>query len=545
MPRSRGGMAIAGKVGYAVACVLAAVVLMVSGFAYYVRGQVASIGGSDVLSGGPQTGAMNILLMGLESRTDYDGNILPADLLAAMHAGSVQGVEDGVGGQNTNTLILIHIFAGGQKAVGFSIPRDDWVTFPTAYDGQSQGKIDQAYGLAWAQSLSQTGHSSMSKDERYLLANEAGQAATIGTVTALTGVHIDHFAEVNLAGFYQLAQAFGGIEACLKSYNGGQNLHDANSGFNQPHAGYVPLSPAQALAFVRERDNLPNGDLDRTHRQQAVIDYVIWKLGHEGIFTDLGQLTSLLGVAKKYVITDAGWQILTFATEMKSLTGKNLTFQTAPVITTDGQMDGQTVNLVDPAAIQQAVQNTFYPAPPGGRAAADGGHIGGDTSVAAGRRDHRGRLQRRRHARAGRSAVTGADVGWLQGGQGRQHRHPVVHPGAVRHRSGVGRGQDRRVFRQRDRGGRQFGGRRPRAGPAGHGRHLGARRHRLSHLVSLPGQFPLRQFPGRQSHLIGGQRPGRRPGDGDPERAVRHSLRVLAGQRSAGVPLLVVGVRRA
>ena len=40
---------------------------------------------------------MNILLMGLESRTDYDGNILPANLLAALHAGSVQGVEfDGV-----------------------------------------------------------------------------------------------------------------------------------------------------------------------------------------------------------------------------------------------------------------------------------------------------------------------------------------------------------------------------------------------------------------------------------------------------------------
>ena len=131
---------------------LAAVVLMVSGFAYYVRGQVASIGGSDVISGGPQTGAMNILLMGLESRTDYDGNILPADLLAALHAGSVQGVANGVGGQDTNTLILIHIFAGGQKAVGFSIPRDDWVSFPKAYDGQSQGKIDQAYGLAWAQS---------------------------------------------------------------------------------------------------------------------------------------------------------------------------------------------------------------------------------------------------------------------------------------------------------------------------------------------------------------------------------------------------------
>ncbi len=364
MPRSHGGIGIAGKAGYAVACGLSAVVLVVSGFAYYVRAQVNSIGGSDVISGGPQTGAMNILLMGLESRTDYDGNILPADLLAAMHAGSVQGVENGVGGQDTNTLILIHIFAGGQKAVGFSIPRDDWVTFPQPYDGQSQGKIDQAYGLAWAQSLNQTANSSMSKDQRYLQANEAGQAATIATVTALTGVHVDHFAEVNLAGFYELAQTFGGNEACQKSYNGGQNLHDANSGFNQPHAGYLYLSPPQALAFVRERDNLPNGDLDRTHRQQAVIDYVIWKLEHEGIFSDLGQLTSLLGVAKKYVITDSGWQILTFATEMKALTGKNLTFQTAPVITTDGQMDGQTVNLVDPAAIKQVVQNTFYPPPP-------------------------------------------------------------------------------------------------------------------------------------------------------------------------------------
>ena len=370
MFRSHGAIAVAGKAGYAVGCMLAALVLVGSGFAYYVRSQVGSIGGSDAITGGPQTGAMNILLMGLESRTDYDGNILPDGLLTAMHAGSVQGVKDGVGGQATNTLILIHIFAGGQKAIGFSIPRDDWVTYPQTYDGQTQGKIDQAYGDAWAQSLSQTANSSMSHNQRYLVANEAGQAATIATVSALTGVHIDHFAEVNLAGFYELAQAFGGAEVCVKSYNGGQNLHDANSGFNQPHAGYLFLSPPQVLAFVRERDNLPNGDIDRTHRQQAIIDYVIWKLEHEGVFSDLGQLTSLLDVAKKYVITDQGWQMLTFASEMKSLTGKNLTFETAPYITTAGRIDGQDVNLVDPAAIKRTVQNAFYPPPPAPKAPA-------------------------------------------------------------------------------------------------------------------------------------------------------------------------------
>jgi LCP family protein required for cell wall assembly len=358
-------MAVAGKAGYAVSCILAASVLVLAGFANYVTKQVSDIGGSNVISGGPVTGAMNILLMGLESRTDYDGNILPAPLLKAMHAGSVQGVENGVGGQDTNTLILIHIFAGGQKAVGVSIPRDDWVTYPKAYDGQSSGKIDQAYGLAWAQSLNQTNNSTtVSKNQRYLEANEAGQSAAIDTVQALTGVHVDHFAEVNLAGFYELAQQFGGIEACLKSWNGGQNLRDTNSGFDAPHAGYLHLDAAQSLAFVRERDNLPNGDLDRTHRQQAVIDYVIWKVKHEGILTSIGQLTSLINVAKKFVITDSGWQILNFASDMKSLTGKNLTFKTAPVITTDGHEAGQTVNLIDPATVKKFVQDEFYPPSP-------------------------------------------------------------------------------------------------------------------------------------------------------------------------------------
>src|SRR6202012_5575925 len=142
-------------------------------------------------------------------------------LLTAMHAGSVYGVNnEGVGGQDTNTLILIHIFAGGQRAVGFSIPRDDWLTYPQAYDGQSQGKIDQAYGLAYSQSLSQTIKTSMGTDQRYLQANQAGQAATLATVEAVTGQKIDHFAEVNLAGFYYLAQSFGGIEVCIKPENG-------------------------------------------------------------------------------------------------------------------------------------------------------------------------------------------------------------------------------------------------------------------------------------------------------------------------------------
>ena len=134
----------AGKAGYALSCVAAALVLAISGFSYFVVRDVSSIGGSHAILSGPSIGAQNILLMGLESRTDWNGNILPNDILNALHAGSRLGVENGVGGNATNTLILIHIPAGGKKAVGFSLPRDDWVTYPTAYDGQTQGKIDQA-----------------------------------------------------------------------------------------------------------------------------------------------------------------------------------------------------------------------------------------------------------------------------------------------------------------------------------------------------------------------------------------------------------------
>ena len=350
----------AGKAGYALSCVAAAMVLAVSGFSYFVVRDVSSIGGSHAISSGPSIGAQNILLMGLESRTDWNGNILPNNILNALHAGSRQGVENGVGGNATNTLILIHIPAGGKKAVGFSIPRDDWVTFPTAYDGQTQGKIDQAYGFALAGEESQLRqqNSGLSQNQIAFQGNEAGRAAAVATVEQLTGVHIDHFAEVNLDGFYELASVLGGVEVCLKH----PVAYDPYSGFYAHHAGYQHLSAVLALAFVRQRHGLVNGDLDRTHRQQAFLDSVMQQLRTEGVLSDLTKINSLLSVAKQYVITDSGWNLLDFASQMRSLTSGNLTFRTLPIVGYE-TIDGQDANQVDPALIQRLVQETFYPTP--------------------------------------------------------------------------------------------------------------------------------------------------------------------------------------
>ncbi len=330
------------------------IVLVASGFAYIVVRELGGIGGSNAILSGPSIGTQNILLMGIESRRYWNGDILPSSILDQLHAGSAAAVAGGVGGNDTNTLILIHIPAGGRKAVGFSIPRDDWVQFADTVGPEQQGKIDQAYGvsLTYREQQIKASDPSISQDQLAVLGNEAGQAAAVATVEQLTGVHIDHFAAVNLYGFYELAKVLGGVEVCLR-----HAVHDKNSGANF-HAGYQHLDASQALAFVRQRDGLPNGDLDRTHRQQAFLDSVMHELHADGVLDDLTKVQALITVAKQYVITDAGWNLLDFAAQMRDLTSANLVFHTLPI---EGYqtIDGQDANLVNPAYIRQIVHAAF------------------------------------------------------------------------------------------------------------------------------------------------------------------------------------------
>ncbi|MCW2931273.1 MAG: transcription regulator, LytR family [Actinomycetia bacterium] len=392
----RFGFVTMGKVGYAVQCLAAAGLLFAAGYAHEVVSLTAQIGAGVKIANSPSVGEMNILVMGLESRTNFEGQTLSAQQLTETHSGNEASVAAGdVGAQDTDTLILIHIFAGGQKAVGFSIPRDDVVDFPHAtLDGLTEGKIDAAYDYAYNESLQQTVDTSMSSSKRYLEANQAGQLFEIQTVESVTGVHIDHFVESNIIGFYELAQQFGGIEVCIKpapaqgGLAAGANLTDydpltdppseqatsGNSGFNAYKDGYnrtkggaqyLHLSPAQSLAYVRSRDTLPGVDIGRTARQQAAIDYVIWKLKSGGVLTDLGAITTLLSNAKNYLITDSGWDLPDFAGDMNALSGNNLNFTTLPSAPTNnvevpGYPGLQSANFIDVPHIQQLVKNAFY-----------------------------------------------------------------------------------------------------------------------------------------------------------------------------------------
>ncbi|MCV7099396.1 LCP family protein [Mycobacterium palustre] len=335
--------------------VVSTAAILMTGAGYYVaHGALGGITVSDALSPeDPRSSgdSMNILLIGLDSRKDQDGNELPWSILKHLHAG-----DSDDGGYNTNTLILVHIGAD-QKVVAFSIPRDDWVPF-NGVPGYNHIKIKEAYGLTKqyvANKLANQGVANQKELETR--GREAGRAATLRAVRSLTGVPIDYFAEINLAGFYDLAQTLGGVEVCLN-----HPVYDSYSGADFP-AGRQTLDAAQALAFVRQRHGLENGDLDRTHRQQAFISSVMQQLQASGTFTDIDKLKGLMAVARKDVVLSSGWDEELIQRLGALASSGNIEFRTLPVVRYDN-IDGQDVNIIDPAAIKAEVAAAIGAPPP-------------------------------------------------------------------------------------------------------------------------------------------------------------------------------------
>lgn len=334
---------------------LAFAVLAVTGLGYWqARGVLGGITVSRALgldfprSSGGDT---NILLIGLDSRKDQQGNDLPASILDKLHAG-----DSSSGGYNTNTLILVHIGAD-DRVVAFSIPRDDYVAV-TGITGYDHIKIKEAYGLTKAQTEDELESQGVTDPaELEARGREAGREATLRAVRELTGQPIDYFAEVNLAGFYDLTESLGGVEVCLN-----HAVYDEYSGADFP-AGHQILDGAQALAFVRQRHGLENGDLDRTHRQQAFLLSVSHQLRQAGVLGNLDELRNLIEVVQKDLVLSQGWGEAQFR-RLATLADGNVEFRTLPVVRYD-YIDGQDVNIVDPAAIRAEIAAAIGGSPEG------------------------------------------------------------------------------------------------------------------------------------------------------------------------------------
>ena len=326
---------------------LSVLVLAFSAMGYFTIGRLGNdvasaanlgLGGDDDQREKAADGAVDILLVGTDSRTDAQGEPLPEEELARMNA----GIDDGE--ENTDTMMLIRVPNDGSRATAVSIPRDTYIS-----DGEfGNMKINGVYA-AHKQAAADDGKSGTSLVE-------AGRSGLIDAVGDLTGVDIDHYAEIGLHGFVSLTNAVGGVDVCLT-----EPVNDEFSGAVFPD-GEQTLDGYQALAFVRQRHGLPRGDLDRIVRQQAFMASLVNKILSAGTLANPSKLSDLSKAVEKSVIIDEGWNIVSFGSQLADLAGGNVTFTTIPVTSVDGVGDyGESIVTVDSAEVHEFFDDMTTP----------------------------------------------------------------------------------------------------------------------------------------------------------------------------------------
>jgi len=203
-----------------------------------------------------------------------------------------------------------------------SFPRDAYVRIPAhGKVAEHEGKINTAF-------------------------SEGGPALTIETVELLTGVRVDHYLEVNFAGFQRLVDAVDGVDVCLP-----KAAKDSFSGIDLP-AGKSHIKGTQALAFVRQRHGLPRGDLDRIQRQQQFLGALLRRATSLGVLLNPLRLKRFLDTATKSLQVDeelSFGDMKSLALAMKGLDPARVAFVTAPVDKL-AMRHGQSVVLLDEPA---------------------------------------------------------------------------------------------------------------------------------------------------------------------------------------------------
>ena len=302
---------------------------------------------ADVIGFSAPDGATDILLVGNDSRTDAQGNPLPREVLAQLRAGRNEG-------ELTDSLILVRIPNDGSRAVAISLPRDLYVEMP---DGFGEHKLNSAYSRAkgyTAEQLVAEGADPVTVRNESI---SAGRKLLLHTVEDLTGVGIDHYAEINLLGFSLLTEAVGGVEVCLKA-----PVDDKFSGANFP-AGPQTITGPDALAFVRQRHGLPRGDLDRVVRQQVFLASLANRVLSAGTLGNPSRIRELIGATQQSLVLDDDFNVLDFAARIQGLAAGNVEFLTVPLLGEAESNDEGAVLEVDPEAVRAFVASAIGAAP--------------------------------------------------------------------------------------------------------------------------------------------------------------------------------------
>ncbi|GAA3715835.1 hypothetical protein GCM10022224_096850 [Nonomuraea antimicrobica] len=249
----------------------------------------------------PETGALNVLLVGSDTRAG-DGN--------AQYGQELARTAD-AGGKRTDTIILMHISPDRDKARLISFPRDSMVDIPRCKNEATKQEMAPRRDMI---------------NSAY---NSGGIACTISTIETLTGIRVNHFVEVDFSGFKNIVDALGGIEICLKS-----GVNDKSSKLVLP-PGKSLLNGEKALGYVRLRKYGDGSDIQRIKRQQIFLSKVVAKATSSELLTDVGRLRDFIAAAAGSVTMDPELandteQLIQIATSAKEMTAGGVKFTTVP-----------------------------------------------------------------------------------------------------------------------------------------------------------------------------------------------------------------------
>lgn len=336
---------LASRAGRIAAALVSVLCLLVTGVGWSLfsglNSDLSSAGGLDVGDGGLD-GAVDILLVGTDNRTDAQGNPLSQEELATLRTGE----EDG---ENTDTILLIRIPEDGSSATAISIPRDVYVETSTVGGSKINGVYSANKDKYLERAVESSDDGGVTEDDQRN-AVKAGRNGLIGAVRDLTGVEVDHYAEIGLLGFVLLTDAVGGVPVCLND-----DVDEPLSGANF-HAGEQTVSGSDALSFVRQRHDLPAGDLDRIVRQQVFMSQLVKKTLSAGTLADPGKLSALAAAAKRSFVIDENWDFVDFAMKLQDISGGNVRFETIPVTSIDSYTEwGESIVTADPDQVAEFV----------------------------------------------------------------------------------------------------------------------------------------------------------------------------------------------
>ncbi|MDQ0406948.1 LCP family protein [Streptomyces sp. NBC_01723] len=218
------------------------------------------------------TSGQNLLVLGSDSRAGDN---------ASLGTGKVAGAR-------SDTALVVHIPEGRKQAVAVSIPRDTLVTRPECEKSDGSA-LPEAKRVMFNSVYSQ-----------------AGPACVVKTVEKMSGVRMDHYMEIDFAGFKGLVDAIGGVPVTVE-----EPIKDPASGLDLS-AGTHTLDGTESLAFVRTRHGVGDGsDLGRIGLQQQFLIALLSEVKKQDL---LGSPT------KTYKIADSLTAALTTDSELASLT---------------------------------------------------------------------------------------------------------------------------------------------------------------------------------------------------------------------------------